>query len=151
MPAVQNPIPVWKKDISLVKEMIVSTGLKLKHNSALKILIDVWSNFGFSLQCLLYVYRSASFIFWGKAMRNHHVMQIFRNPKNNLNECLFGHKNIKLVSVLFSVDLTYTLHIRRRTFFYVFNIIVPCVMLSVLTLLTFWLPTTSGTKTLQPS
>jgi nicotinic acetylcholine receptor len=44
------------------------------------------------------------------------------------------------------VDLTYTLHIRRRTFYYIFNIIVPCVMLSVLTLLTFWLPTTSGEK-----
>ncbi|XP_064644534.1 neuronal acetylcholine receptor subunit alpha-10-like isoform X2 [Lineus longissimus] len=44
------------------------------------------------------------------------------------------------------VDLTYTLHIRRRTFYYIFNIIVPCVMLSVLTLLTFWLPSTSGEK-----
>ncbi|XP_074653007.1 neuronal acetylcholine receptor subunit alpha-10-like [Tubulanus polymorphus] len=43
-------------------------------------------------------------------------------------------------------DLTYTLHIRRRTFYYIFNIIVPCIMLSVLTLLTFWLPTTSGEK-----
>ncbi|KAK2146415.1 hypothetical protein LSH36_610g01033 [Paralvinella palmiformis] len=43
-------------------------------------------------------------------------------------------------------DLTYTLHMRRRTFYYVFNIIVPCIMLSVLTLLTFWLPTTSGEK-----
>lgn len=43
-------------------------------------------------------------------------------------------------------DLVYTLHIRRRTFYYIFNIIVPCVMLSVLTLLTFWLPPTSGEK-----
>ncbi|ELT91068.1 hypothetical protein CAPTEDRAFT_159244 [Capitella teleta] len=43
-------------------------------------------------------------------------------------------------------DLVFTLHIRRRTFYYIFNIIVPCVMLSVLTLLTFWLPPTSGEK-----
>ncbi len=43
-------------------------------------------------------------------------------------------------------DLSYTLHMRRRTFYYIFNVIVPCVMLSVLTLLTFWLPTTSGEK-----
>lgn len=43
-------------------------------------------------------------------------------------------------------DLTYILHIRRKTFYYIFNIIVPCVMLSVLTLLTFWLPPTSGEK-----
>lgn len=43
-------------------------------------------------------------------------------------------------------DMTFTLHIRRRTFYYIFNIIVPCSMLSVLTLLTFWLPPTSGEK-----
>ena len=43
-------------------------------------------------------------------------------------------------------DLTYTLHVRRKTFYYIFNIIVPCVMLSILTLLTFWLPPTSGEK-----
>ncbi|KAI0227983.1 Neuronal acetylcholine receptor subunit alpha-10 [Lamellibrachia satsuma] len=42
--------------------------------------------------------------------------------------------------------LIYALHMRRRTFYYIFNIIVPCVMLSVLTLLTFWLPPTSGEK-----
>ncbi|XP_048780699.1 neuronal acetylcholine receptor subunit alpha-10-like isoform X2 [Ostrea edulis] len=43
-------------------------------------------------------------------------------------------------------DITYVLHIRRKTFYYIFNIIVPCVMLSALTLLTFWLPPTSGEK-----
>ncbi|KAK3602471.1 hypothetical protein CHS0354_040537 [Potamilus streckersoni] len=43
-------------------------------------------------------------------------------------------------------DLTYLLHIRRKTFYYIFNIIVPCIMLSILTLLTFWLPPTSGEK-----
>lgn len=43
-------------------------------------------------------------------------------------------------------DLTYTLHVRRKTFYYIFNIIVPCIMLSILTLLTFWLPPTSGEK-----
>lgn len=43
-------------------------------------------------------------------------------------------------------DITYVLHIRRKIFYYIFNIIVPCVMLSALTLLTFWLPPTSGEK-----
>ncbi|KAL3836119.1 hypothetical protein ACJMK2_021570 [Sinanodonta woodiana] len=43
-------------------------------------------------------------------------------------------------------DLTYLLHIRRKTFYYIFNIIVPCIMLFILTLLTFWLPLTSGEK-----
>ena len=35
---------------------------------------------------------------------------------------------------------------KRNTFFYLFNIIVPCAMLSLLTLMTFWLPPTSGEK-----
>lgn len=43
-------------------------------------------------------------------------------------------------------ELVYVLRMRRRAFYYVFNIIVPCLMLSVLTLLTFWLPSTSGEK-----
>ena len=43
-------------------------------------------------------------------------------------------------------DLLFSLHIRRRTLYYKFNIIAPCIMLSVLTLLTFWLPPTSGEK-----
>ena len=43
-------------------------------------------------------------------------------------------------------DLTFEVHLRRQTFFYIFNIIVPCIMLSILTLLTFWLPPTSAEK-----
>ena len=42
--------------------------------------------------------------------------------------------------------LTYVLHLKRNTFFYLFNIIVPCVMLSTLNILTFWLPPVSGEK-----
>ncbi|XP_041371894.1 neuronal acetylcholine receptor subunit alpha-10-like [Gigantopelta aegis] len=42
--------------------------------------------------------------------------------------------------------LTYKLLLHRKTFYYLFNVIVPCIMLSVLTLLTFWLPPTSGEK-----
>ena len=42
--------------------------------------------------------------------------------------------------------LTYKLMLHRKTFYYLFNVIVPCIMLSVLTLLTFWLPPTSGEK-----
>ncbi|XP_025105050.1 neuronal acetylcholine receptor subunit alpha-6-like [Pomacea canaliculata] len=42
--------------------------------------------------------------------------------------------------------LSYALHLKRNTFFYLFNIIVPCVMLSTLNVLTFWLPPLSGEK-----
>jgi len=43
-------------------------------------------------------------------------------------------------------ELRYQVHIRRRSFYFAFNVIVPCLMLSVLTLLTFWLPATSNEK-----
>ncbi|KAH9524882.1 Acetylcholine receptor subunit alpha-type acr-16, partial [Bulinus truncatus] len=44
------------------------------------------------------------------------------------------------------IDLTFTIHIRRRTLYYGFNIIIPCVLISSLTLLLFILPPDAGEK-----
>lgn len=43
-------------------------------------------------------------------------------------------------------DIKFFFHIRRRTLYYTYNVIIPCVMLSGLTCLTFYLPTESGEK-----
>jgi nicotinic acetylcholine receptor len=43
-------------------------------------------------------------------------------------------------------DVTFTIHIRRRTIYYLYNVIFPCVMMSTLTLLVFCLPPDSGEK-----
>ncbi|XP_074650363.1 neuronal acetylcholine receptor subunit alpha-10-like [Tubulanus polymorphus] len=43
-------------------------------------------------------------------------------------------------------DVTFTVVIRRRTLYYLFNIIFPCLWLTVLSLLSFWLPPDSGEK-----
>ncbi|RUS76821.1 hypothetical protein EGW08_015419, partial [Elysia chlorotica] len=43
-------------------------------------------------------------------------------------------------------DLTFTIHIRRRTLYYGFNIVIPCVLISSLTLLLFILPPDAGEK-----
>ena len=43
-------------------------------------------------------------------------------------------------------ELSYRVHIRRRSLYYTFNVMVPCVMLSCLTLLTFCLPCNSHEK-----
>ncbi|CAF0956895.1 unnamed protein product [Adineta ricciae] len=43
-------------------------------------------------------------------------------------------------------DLKFYFHIRRRTLYYTYNVIIPCIMLSCLTCLTFYLPTESGEK-----
>ncbi|XP_064618674.1 neuronal acetylcholine receptor subunit alpha-10-like isoform X2 [Lineus longissimus] len=43
-------------------------------------------------------------------------------------------------------DVTFGLHLRRRTLYYTFNVIIPCVILSSLTLVGFMLPPDSGEK-----
>ena len=44
------------------------------------------------------------------------------------------------------VDITFTLSIRRRTLYYFFNLIVPCVLISSMALLGFTLPPDAGEK-----
>ena len=44
------------------------------------------------------------------------------------------------------VDVTFTVHIRRRTLYYFFNLIVPSVIFSSMALLGFTLPPDSGEK-----
>ena len=44
------------------------------------------------------------------------------------------------------VDITYTIHIRRRTLYYFCNLIVPSVLISSMALLGFTLPPDSGEK-----
>ena len=43
-------------------------------------------------------------------------------------------------------DVTFYLHMRRRTTYYTFNIIIPCTILSMLTIAGFFLPAESGEK-----
>ncbi|CAL1283241.1 unnamed protein product [Larinioides sclopetarius] len=44
------------------------------------------------------------------------------------------------------VDITFCIHIRRRTLYYGFNLIIPCVLISSMALLGFTLPPDSGEK-----
>ncbi|CAM1313573.1 Uncharacterised protein r2_g2412 [Pycnogonum litorale] len=43
-------------------------------------------------------------------------------------------------------DVTLTITIRRKTLYYMHNVVAPCMMMSILTLLVFWLPPDSGEK-----
>ena len=43
-------------------------------------------------------------------------------------------------------DVTFYLHMRRRTLYYTYNVIIPCIMLSSLTMLGFWMPPEGGEK-----
>lgn len=43
-------------------------------------------------------------------------------------------------------DITFYIHIRRRTLYYMYNVVFPCIMMSALTLLVFCLPPDSGEK-----
>lgn len=44
------------------------------------------------------------------------------------------------------IDVTYTIKIRRRMLYYVFNLVVPCLMLSLLTVVFFTMPPDAGEK-----
>ena len=44
------------------------------------------------------------------------------------------------------IDITFTIHIRRRTLYYGFNLIIPCVLISSMALLSFTLPPDAGEK-----
>ena len=44
------------------------------------------------------------------------------------------------------IDITYTIHIRRRNLYYGFNLIIPCALISSLTLVIFMLPPDAGEK-----
>uniref|UniRef100_A0A3B4TNQ7 Neuronal acetylcholine receptor subunit alpha-9-like n=1 Tax=Seriola dumerili TaxID=41447 RepID=A0A3B4TNQ7_SERDU len=43
-------------------------------------------------------------------------------------------------------DITFTLHLKRRASFYIFNLLIPCMMISFLAPLGFYLPADSGEK-----
>lgn len=43
-------------------------------------------------------------------------------------------------------DITYTVIIRRRTLFYFINLIIPCLLITLLTILSFYLPPESGER-----
>jgi len=44
------------------------------------------------------------------------------------------------------IDIIFTIHIRRRTLYYGFNLILPCALISSMTMLTFTLPPDAGEK-----
>lgn len=44
------------------------------------------------------------------------------------------------------IDVTFTIHIRRRTLYYGFNLIIPCVLISSMAMLSFTLPPDAGEK-----
>ena len=44
------------------------------------------------------------------------------------------------------IDVTFTVHVRRKVLFYLTNLILPCVVLAVLTVFSFYLPPESGER-----
>ena len=47
------------------------------------------------------------------------------------------------------IDITFNVSMRRKTLFYTVNLIIPCIGISFLTILVFYLPSDSGEKVIQ--
>lgn len=56
-----------------------------------------------------------------------------------------GHIVLTFNEIL-STDITFKMTMRRKTLFYTVNLIIPCVALTFLTVLVFYLPSDSGEK-----
>ena len=54
---------------------------------------------------------------------------------------VFSFSQIRLLA-----DITFYMKLRRKTLFYTVNLIIPCVGISFLTVLVFYLPSDSGEK-----
>lgn len=54
--------------------------------------------------------------------------------------------DVPYIDLYFLPDITFKLTMRRKTLFYTVNLIIPCVGLTFLTVLVFYLPSDSGEK-----
>ena len=63
-------------------------------------------------------------------------------------KCLFCFRNEKFYTCCDEpyLDITFNITMRRKTLFYTVNLIIPCMGISFLTVLTFYLPSDSGEK-----
>ncbi|CAH8843599.1 unnamed protein product [Trichobilharzia szidati] len=85
---------------------------------------------------LAYTYRSTDSLTVWKPTTTTTVLNIEQN--SNKIETLKHTKK--------QTDLVLKLYLQRRSFFYIWNIVVPCILLTMLTLVTFWTPVVSGEK-----
>ncbi|CAH8527502.1 unnamed protein product [Heterobilharzia americana] len=84
---------------------------------------------------LSYTHRSTDLLTVWKPMTTPSITQASQNILTN-------HEKLNTKQT----DLVLKLFVQRRSFFYVWNIVIPCVLLTSLTLITFWTPVDSGEK-----
>ncbi|MPC35605.1 Acetylcholine receptor subunit alpha-like [Portunus trituberculatus] len=65
-----------------------------------------------------------------------------------MKRCTRGNRNEKYYTCCNEpyLDITFNITMRRKTLFYTVNLIIPCMGISFLTVLVFYLPSDSGEK-----
>ena len=70
----------------------------------------------------------------------------FHNPGQKTTASRFRHEKFYTCCDEPYLDITFNITMRRKTLFYTVNLIIPCMGISFLTVLTFYLPSDSGEK-----
>ena len=71
--------------------------------------------------------------------------KVTSNVRNNLKLYFKHERKYNCCPEIFP-DIVYSFHIRRLPLFYTINLIIPCLLISFLTVLVFYLPSDSGEK-----
>ncbi|VEL32560.1 unnamed protein product [Protopolystoma xenopodis] len=103
---------------------------------------SIWSNFCpirptfWSIQVVLSLFNNLSFVDLSKYLKSG-TWDIYECSGEVVNETTGSQRSMQVV---------YTIKLRRKTLFYTVNLIIPCVMVSFLSICVFYLPADAGEK-----
>jgi hypothetical protein len=80
--------------------------------------------------------------------KNQYNTNLLQLPVSNEGLAYFAFRNVKFYTCCDEpyLDITFNITMQRKTLFYTVNLIIPCMGISFLTILVFYLPSDSGEK-----
>lgn len=152
---------LWIPDTAIVnlassenpsKSLIKSKYLSLSHNGQIKMTVTLKIKSTCSLNMKYFPFDQQTCLLKFASLANKDLIKYENNGRTMLNVNYQENSGWTLLNVKSlsnenkTSELIYAIQIRRKSVYYVFNAIIPCTMLSILTCLVFWLPLASNNK-----